>query len=127
MSELSPIGTCNVDDNSRSGSVGPLLGSTRAKIMDEEGNSLPANTPGELALHGPQVMMGYLNQPDKTRECLSESGWLRTGDVAQYDEEGFVSNLPIVFIFGRLYHGSKSLFLTNSLQPSSCSFILRTV
>jgi len=89
MSELSPIGTFNTDDNSRSGSVGPLVGSTRAKILDEEGNSLPANTPGELALHGPQVMAGYLNQPDKTRECLSESGWLRTGDVAQYDEDGF--------------------------------------
>lgn len=34
-------------------------------------------------------MLGYLDDPDKTRECLSESGWLRTGDVAHYDEDGF--------------------------------------
>lgn len=33
-------------------------------------------------------MLGYLNQPDKTEECLSDSGWLRTGDIAHYDEDG---------------------------------------
>jgi 4-coumarate--CoA ligase len=35
-------------------------------------------------------MLGYLDAPDKTNECLSKSGWLRTGDVAHYDEEGFI-------------------------------------
>lgn len=89
MSELSPIGTINADNNIRSGSVGPLAPSTLGKILDHDGNSLPANQPGELVLKGPQVMMGYLDDPDKTRECLSESGWLRTGDVAQYDSDGF--------------------------------------
>jgi 4-coumarate--CoA ligase len=34
-------------------------------------------------------MMGYLNEPDKTRECLSDDGWLRTGDMAYYDDDGF--------------------------------------
>lgn len=89
MSELSPIGTMNSDYNTKSGSVGPLVSSTLGKIMDEHGNSLPAHTPGELVLKGPQVMMGYLDDPEKTLECLSESGWLRTGDVAQYDDDGF--------------------------------------
>lgn len=92
MSELSPIGTINSDYNMKSGSVGPLISSTLGKILDENGKSLPANTPGELALHGPQVMMGYMDEPDKTKECLSDSGWLRTGDVAHYDEDGFVSS-----------------------------------
>lgn len=40
-------------------------------------------------LKGPQVMMGYMDEPDKTKECLSESGWLRTGDIAHYDEDGY--------------------------------------
>lgn len=42
-----------------------------------------------FSMQGPQVMMGYLNEPDKTAECLSENGWLRTGDMAYYDEDGY--------------------------------------
>ena len=40
-------------------------------------------------MQGPQVMLGYMDDIEKTKECLSESGWLRTGDVAHYDEDGF--------------------------------------
>lgn len=89
MSELSPIATCNSDFSSKSGSIGPLTPSTYGKIIDESGNSLGPNEPGELVIKGPQVMMGYLNDPDKTAECLSDSGWLRSGDVASYDEDGY--------------------------------------
>jgi long-chain acyl-CoA synthetase len=59
------IGTINPDYHEKSGSVGPLAPSTLGKILDENGNSLPANTPGELAIKGPQVMMGYLDDPGK--------------------------------------------------------------
>ena len=89
MSELSPLATCTSDYNMRSGSVGQLTPDTYGKIVDTTGRSLGVNKPGELMIKGPQVMMGYLNDPDKTAECLSKDGWLRTGDVAQYDEEGF--------------------------------------
>lgn len=89
MSELSPIGTMNSDFNKKTGSVGPLVSNTFGKILDENGKTLGPNEPGELAIKGPQVMMGYLDDPEKTQECLSSSGWLRTGDVAYYDEEGF--------------------------------------
>lgn len=89
MSELSPIGTWNSDYNSKQGSVGPLASSTYGKIVDEEGKSLGPNVSGELVIKGPQVMMGYLDDPDKTAECLSKGGWLRTGDVAHYDEDGY--------------------------------------
>jgi len=99
MSELSPIGTINSDYNMKSGSVGQLISSTLGKILDENGRSLPPNTPGELAVHGPQVMLGYLDEPDKTKECLSDSGWLRTGDVAQYDEDGFVCCVHLLVVF----------------------------
>ena len=66
-----------------------MVASTFAKVVDEHGNSLPPNHPGELLIKGPQVMLGYMDEPDKTAECLSESGWLRTGDVAYYDEQGY--------------------------------------
>jgi 4-coumarate--CoA ligase len=89
MSELSPVGTINSDEDIKSGSVGPLAPSTLGKIINANGDSLPANQSGELVVKGPQVMMGYLGDLEKTRECLSESGWLRTGDVAHYDEHGY--------------------------------------
>lgn len=90
MSELSPIGTYTPTSNVKVGSVGPLVSNTSAKIIDETtGKSLGPNEEGELVLKGPQVMMGYLDEPQKTRACLSESGWLRTGDLARYDEDGY--------------------------------------
>jgi 4-coumarate--CoA ligase len=89
MSELSPIGTLNADYNIKAGSVGPVIPSTIAKIVDESGKSLGPNEQGELLVKGPQVMMGYLNNQVSTSECLSPSGWLRTGDLAYYDAEGF--------------------------------------
>jgi acyl-CoA synthetase (AMP-forming)/AMP-acid ligase II len=89
MSELSPLGTSNSDFSIKSASIGPLLPSTHGKVIDENGNSLGPNESGELCIKGPQVMMGYLDDPDKTAECLSKSGWLRTGDVASYDEDGY--------------------------------------
>jgi 4-coumarate--CoA ligase len=70
-------------------SVGPLVSSTYGKIIDRNGKSLGPHEPGELVIKGPQVMMGYLDDPDKTAECLSPGGWLRTGDVAYVDEDGY--------------------------------------
>jgi len=89
MSELSPAATVNSDFNTISGSVGPLVSSTAAKVIDEHGVSLPPQRPGELLIKGPQVMLGYLDDPDSTAASLSPNGWLRTGDMAYYDENGF--------------------------------------
>lgn len=89
MSELSPIAIYTNEYNIKSGSVGNLVADTCGKIVDTEGKSLPPNTTGELMIKGPQVMMGYLNDKEKTAECLSEDGWLSTGDVAHYDDDGF--------------------------------------
>lgn len=91
MSELSPIGTLSSDTNRRQGSVGQLIPSTIGKIINNEtGQSLGPNEIGELIIKGPQVMMGYLDDPDKTLECLSPNGWLRTGDIAMYDDDGYI-------------------------------------
>ena len=48
---------------------------------------LPANNPGELWIKGPQVMLGYLNKAQQTKEIFSSDGWLKTGDIGYYDEE----------------------------------------
>jgi len=89
MSELSPIGTYTPTSNTKVGSVGPLVANTYGKVIDADGNSLGPNQEGELVIKGPQVMMGYLDEPEKTKECKSSSGWLRTGDLAHYDEDGY--------------------------------------
>jgi len=92
MSELSPIGTMSSstpsDIDIQVGSVGPLVSNTFGKVLDGDGKSLGANQEGELIIKGPQVMMGYLDELKKTKECLSSTGWLRTGDQAYYNEDG---------------------------------------
>ena len=93
MSELSPLGTCVPDDGlkNNSGTVGPPCAATSIKVIDlETGEALPPGEEGELCVKGPQVMQGYLDLPDKTRECLTEDGWLLTGDIAKIDEDGYV-------------------------------------
>jgi len=89
MSELSPIGSLSPSANIKVGSVGPLVSDTFGKILDDNGKSLGPDQEGELVIKGPQVMMGYLDEPEKTQECLSSSGWLRTGDLAYYDDDGY--------------------------------------
>eukprot|EP00940_MAST-03C_sp_MAST-3C-sp2_P000816 g816.t1 len=92
MSELSPLGTLVPDDGLKpgSGSIGPCVSSTEAKIIDvDSGEPVEEGKTGELCIRGPQVMQGYLNAPDKTAECLDSEGWLRTGDIARADEDGY--------------------------------------
>ena len=94
MSELSPVGTATPDGNLKTGSgtIGPVVADTLGKIVClTTGKNMPPgkeNT-GELCIKGPQVMKGYLDEPDKTRDCLSDDGWLRTGDVAFADADGY--------------------------------------
>jgi len=94
MSELSPIGTVTPDNKLKEGqaTIGPVVAGTQGKIVDlETGEALPPgeeNT-GELCIKGPQVMLGYLDEPEKTRECLTEDGWLHSGDIGYVDEDGY--------------------------------------
>ena len=71
------------------GTVGVPMPGTECRVIDEAGNALPVDTPGELCVRGPQVMRGYWNRPEETAAVLDEEGWLRTGDVAQMDARGF--------------------------------------
>lgn len=72
------------------GTIGVPVIDTDARIVDEETGrvELPPGQRGELVVKGPQVMKGYLNRPDDTREALRD-GWLHTGDLAVMDETGY--------------------------------------
>jgi long-chain acyl-CoA synthetase len=72
------------------GSIGLPVPSTEVSIQDDDGNHLKIGDVGELCVRGPQVMKGYWNRPDETAKVLSADGWLRTGDIARIDENGYV-------------------------------------
>ena len=80
MTETSPVVAVYQKDRLRAGSVGALLRDVELRVAED----------GELLVRGPNVMMGYHNNPDQTREVLSEDGWLRTGDIGYQDEDGFL-------------------------------------
>ncbi|MBD3159870.1 MAG: AMP-binding protein [Candidatus Lokiarchaeota archaeon] len=93
LTEASPVTHANpLDKELRTiGSIGLPFPSTDSKIVDLEDytKELPYGEVGELMVKGPQVMQGYLNRPDETDDVLKENGWLRTGDIARMDEEGW--------------------------------------
>ncbi len=72
------------------GSLGLPIPNTEVIIVDPEtGNRLGKNQNGEIWIRGPQIMKGYLNRPDATRESIDQEGWYHTGDIGYADEEGF--------------------------------------
>ena len=82
------------DDSRRIGSIGKPV-DCKAKIIDENGQSVGIDQPGELLLSGDHIMQGYLKNPEATSAALRD-GWLHTGDIATIDEAGFY------YITGRL-------------------------
>jgi len=90
MSETCAIGTNNpVSNTSFTGTIGLPLPSIEIAIKDDEGNSLPVGTPGELCIKGPNVMTGYYNQPAETAAAFTPDGFMRTGDIAVMQEDGY--------------------------------------
>ena len=74
----------------KTGSCGPALDGTELGIVDPAtGTRLPAGASGEIVASGPQIMHGYLNQPEATAATLRE-GWLHTGDIGRLDEDGYL-------------------------------------
>lgn len=90
LTETSPVATCNpIDGTDRVGTIGLPLPDTDVKLVDDEGNEITkTGEPGEICVKGPQVMQGYYNRPDETAKVLKD-GWLYTGDVGVFDEDGF--------------------------------------
>ena len=89
MTEMSPVSHATPRGQARKGSVGVTLPSTETRIV-VDGRDAGVGEPGELWVRGPQVMAGYHNRTEATSATLTEDGWLKTGDQAEVDAEGWV-------------------------------------
>lgn len=91
LTETAPAACINpMNLKGYNGSIGLPISSTYVSIRDEDRKEVAIGGVGELWIKGPQVMAGYWNQPEETANVLVEDGWLRTGDIATIDANGFV-------------------------------------
>ncbi|MGW6563611.1 long-chain-fatty-acid--CoA ligase [Streptomyces hydrogenans] len=90
MSETSPVVTFNHPDQPRkAGSIGTPIRDVEVRLLDDRGQDVAPGEVGELAVRGPNVMKGYWNRPEETAAAVPD-GWLRTGDLARADEDGYL-------------------------------------
>ncbi|NWL75365.1 long-chain-fatty-acid--CoA ligase [Pseudomonas taiwanensis] len=91
LTETSPVASTNPYGSlARLGTVGIPVPGTAFKTIDDAGNELPLGERGELCIKGPQVMKGYWQRPEASAEVLDAEGWLKTGDIAVIDPDGYV-------------------------------------
>ena len=90
LTETSPAACINPMDLAEyNGCIGLPISSTDGGIMNDDGELLAQGETGELVIRGPQVMKGYWQRPEETEKVITPDGWLRTGDVAIMNEEGY--------------------------------------
>ena len=90
MSETCAIGTNNpVISTTFSGNIGLPLPGIDIAIKDDDGNSLPQGESGEICIRGPNVMVGYYNQPEENAKAFTPDGFMRTGDIGIMDPQGY--------------------------------------
>jgi long-subunit acyl-CoA synthetase (AMP-forming) len=121
LTETSPVSHCSpvVPDRIKLGSVGPPVPNTECMIVSPDtGDALGYGEEGEIWIRGPQVMKGYLGNPEATEASIDDDGWFRSGDVGRVDEEGYF------FIVDRL----KELIKYKGLQiaPAELEALLLT-
>jgi acyl-CoA synthetase (AMP-forming)/AMP-acid ligase II len=92
MTEASPATHYTAPGKERAGKTGLLLPLTECRVVDPESQlELSAGAPGEIWVRGPQVMKGYLNNPEATARTVDADGWLRTGDIGVVDADGHLT------------------------------------
>ena len=92
MTETSPASFVSATDDPlerRVSTVGRVMPHVEAKVVDAEGRIVPRGTPGELLTRGYLVMLGYWNDDEKTREAIDPARWMKTGDLATIDDDGY--------------------------------------
>ncbi|MBL6749299.1 MAG: AMP-binding protein [Nevskia sp.] len=91
MTESSGVVAATYPDRARPGSSGQLLPATQARVVDPaSGADLGRNASGEIWFRGPQAFKGYLHQPAATAATLTADGWVRTGDIGHFDDDGYL-------------------------------------
>ncbi|MFH1352999.1 MAG: AMP-binding protein [bacterium] len=118
LTEAAPVVTFNPPEKRKPGSIGKALPGIEVKILDKDDNELPPNTIGELVIKGDNVMKGYFEYPEATKDTL-KNGWLYTGDLGSRDEEGYI----------RIVDRKKDMFVCRGLNvyPREIENILRDI
>ncbi|HET6952783.1 MAG TPA: AMP-binding protein [Acidimicrobiales bacterium] len=91
LTEASPAVTSGLGRDAPDGSIGVPLPGVEVRLVDSTGDDALVGDPGEIWVRGPNVFPGYWDDPDATRSVLTGDGWLRTGDLAVVDDDGFLS------------------------------------
>ncbi|MGQ2979382.1 MAG: long-chain-fatty-acid--CoA ligase [Polaromonas sp.] len=90
LSETSPSASCNpTNSKAFTGTIGVPIPGTYFKLLDDDGNEVPAGQPGEIAIKGPQVMAGYWQRPDETAKVMTPDGYFKSGDIGVLEPNGF--------------------------------------
>ena len=92
MTETSPISFQTATDDPlerRVSTVGRVQPHLECKLVDENGKTVPVGTPGELCTRGYSVMLGYWDEPQKTADAIDSDGFMHSGDIAEFDEQGY--------------------------------------
>jgi long-chain acyl-CoA synthetase len=90
LTEASPVVTSSAGLPPRFGSVGRALAGLEVRLVGDDGEDALVGDVGELLVRGPNVFLGYLDDPDATARVLDPDGWLHTGDLATVDDEGWL-------------------------------------
>ena len=92
MTETSPVSTqtsCDDPVERRVGTVGRVHPHVEIKIVNNDGEIVPRETPGEFCTRGYSVMLGYWDDAEKTAQAIDRAGWMHTGDIATMDTDGY--------------------------------------
>ncbi len=90
LTEASPVITSSAGLPIKIGSVGKVLDGISVRLVDEAGDDVLRGDSGEIWVKGPNVFQGYLDDPEQTARVLTPDGWLRTGDIAVTDDDGYL-------------------------------------
>ncbi|MGV8481731.1 AMP-binding protein, partial [Pseudomonas aeruginosa] len=90
MTETAPVVSVNPFQNIQVGTIGIPVPSTLCKVIGDDGQEVPLGERGELCVKGPQVMKGYWQRQEATDDILDADGWLKTGDIAIIQEDGYM-------------------------------------